>query len=73
MRGFVVGSMALIALEVLTRGGASRGVAEGGSALARILRRAMAPDVPLIPALAQRRPVATSAPAPRYSAAVQFT
>jgi hypothetical protein len=67
MRGFIAGSLALIALEVLTRRGAVSGVEAGGNALVRILDRAMSPDVPLIPNLAPAAPERTTALAPRFS------
>lgn len=49
MGGFIAGSLALIALEVFTSRGAVSAAEAGGNALVRMLRRAMSPDVPLIP------------------------
>ena len=51
MRGFLVGSMALIALEVLTSRGAVSGVEAGSNQLVKMLRRLLSPDVPLVPDL----------------------
>lgn len=64
MRGFLVGSLALIALYALLQRNAAAGVEAGGNALVSGMRRLLSPDVAGVPQRGGQTQTPTAAPVP---------